>query len=174
MRPFAVRLRKSAPTSNSTTSWQAVGSTPHNRAACASVSCIPGISLNSPRTRSTSLTRSSGHENIAVLMSLRGARYTPLRDTRDEQKVRDSAPLRSQFSVGCYNVRRLRTAPYNFVGSAFYPRTRCGVRCESREPASLPSHRKTEVIRAFLLQPHMARVIVRQFHDQHALVFRKR
>ena len=44
----------------------------------------------------------------------------------------------------------------------------------SGELAKLSSDRQPEVIRAFLLQPHVTRMIVGQFDDQHALVFGQR
>ena len=40
-----------------------------------------------------------------------------------------------------------------------------------RKPSS---YGEPEVIRAFLLQPHVARVIVGEFHNQHALVLGER
>jgi hypothetical protein len=45
---------------------------------------------------------------------------------------------------------------------------------ESRELAKLSSDGQPEMISAFLLQPHVPRVIVRQFHDQRAFVFGQR
>ncbi len=43
-----------------------------------------------------------------------------------------------------------------------------------RELAKPSAHGEPEVIGAFLLQPHMARVIVGEFHNQHALVLGQR
>jgi hypothetical protein len=40
-----------------------------------------------------------------------------------------------------------------------------------RELAKPSSYGEPKVIGAFLLQPHVARVIVGEFHNQHALVF---
>jgi hypothetical protein len=76
------------------------------------------------------------------------------------KKPREIAVKRSFGEPDFYKMCRSGTEVLQLCGKSL------------RELAKPSSYGEPEVIGAFLLQPHVARVIVGEFHNQHALVFR--
>ena len=102
-------------------------------------------------------------------MSRRRARCTPHEPCLGNRKVTEivataqCARIAGEFYKVCVVENSDVTS---FVGT--------GLAGCSGELAKLSSDREPEMIRAFLLQPHVTRMVVGQFNDQHALVFRQR